>query len=730
MYPSAIAGTVVVPEFVSALNTAIQHGLADFADVNTAPTLALPFGPTSEFQVASPVIGSVNLDNAKDINGAALSNTIVKDKSGNVIPQRSNVIVTTAFTLPGANASLKAFRQYQPVADATQASGYKFKADGTRLWLAKTPVDPTKRNLYTANADGTIIPFDTLDVPLGNLAVLAGLMNLSVADATAVITAVRNAPLGSIVDSTPAIMNPPSLDPPPDDDYPAFAVANKNRRSIIWVGTNAGILEGIDARLGIEAWGFIPLNLLPKLKAIRLGQGLTTFEYYVDGSAKVADVKIDGTWRTHLIMGEGPGGVFFQSFDVTMAGMFDVGHVTPDDDNMDHVLAYFTDSSRITFNWAFPRYSSFDPTATVFEGNLNDYVQFGDVKSTATAAEKTVGQTWSDPAVGQMVSTTGPFTVLLGSGFLPYTTQQQANRGGKVAGTTFYVLSAKDGTVYDTKDVGSDGKNETIDNCSDHTHLLPGEPKHKGKKKKWFGCNKIKNALQSDPVATGPADSRFITKAYMGDLDGMVWRFDMNLDSVTHLPKVTATTKLWESGQDQPIFSSMATVNVGGANQYIFFGTGSDLLPSVDVSTKYHLLGVLDNGATGAKTFDQALDKTNDKGKDEKVTAFPAVAGDIVFFTTTTFQPANACKSENANLYALTFIGGAAYDSTGDDKVDKHDKTLVKSIVGERATAPFIVDQHLVFGTASKVAVFGDPSDFNNGVGQAGVRVLSWREVR
>jgi len=26
--------------------------------------------------------------------------------------------------------------------------------------------------------------------------------------------------------------------------------------------------------------------------------------------------------------------------------------------------------------------------------------------------------------------------------------------------------------------------------------------------------------------------------------------------------------------------------------------------------------------------------------------------------------------------------------------------------------------------------MFGDPNDFNNGVGQAGVRILSWREVR
>jgi len=51
-----------------------------------------------------------------------------------------------------------------------------------------------------------------------------------------------------------------------------------------------------------------------------------------------------------------------------------------------------------------------------------------------------------------------------------------------------------------------------------------------------------------------------------------------------------------------------------------------------------------------------------------------------------------------------------------------------------RATAPFIVDQHLYISTTSSlgpgVTSLGDPEDFNNGVGQVGVRILSWREIR
>ena len=102
---------------------------------------------------------------------------------------------------------------------------------------------------------------------------------------------------------------------------------------------------------------------------------------------------------------------------------------------LDQVLSYFSSSSRITLNWAFPSYTSFNPALA----------PYGDVALAASAIEKSVGQTWSDPAVGPIFNSSGPYSVMLGSGFLPYSVQQQANRGGSViAGTTFYLLNVKD----------------------------------------------------------------------------------------------------------------------------------------------------------------------------------------------------------------------------------------------------------------------------------------------
>jgi hypothetical protein len=721
---TSVPGTFVVPELVNAINAGVQTAFQNFSDINTKPFWAAPWQgwkgyggsvkiPSSEFQVTSPTIGTVNLTGAKDVNGNDLPDPQppnVKDRSGSVIPQRNNVMVTSGFVLPGFDGMLRGFRVYKPVVDATQPSGYRFQSDGTPLWVAAAPNDPNERNLFTALPNGALIALNTSP---GSLAQIAPLMNLPIADAAAVIRAFRALPLGAVIDSTPVIMNPPSLDPPPDTAYPGFRELHKARRTIIWVGTNRGLLEALDARTGLEVWGFVPLNLLPKLKALREGHAVGKFEYFMDASAKISDVRLPDIcdaahpelcWRTHLIVGEGPGGTFYQSFDVTLDGLD--AAVEQDSNNTAALLSFFADPKRITLNWTFPRYSHFDPTI----------LPFGDLHATnATALEKTVGQTWSDPAVGQIVSTSGPYSVLLGSGFLPYTTQQQANRGGIVAGTTFYVLSAKDGTAYASMDVGSDGLNENVDDCQTNAN----------------GCKQIKNALQTDPVATGPSDQRFITKAYLGDLDGSVWRFDIGLDG-TFKPTLPTRTKIYPAApgaSDQPIFSSMATANIGGGNQYIFFGTGSDLLPSTDVSTVHHLIGINDNGTLPTpKPLDVALTKT--LGVDEKVTALPAVAGDIVFFTTTTFATSSSCPDPIANLYAVTFAGGPAYDTNNDLKVNASDSRKVTTVAGQRATAPFIVDQHLSFGAGGHVSIFGDPADFNNGIGNAGVRILSWREVR
>ena len=699
-----------VPEVVRAVNLATQHAVIEQSLFNQAPTVALPFGKSDEYQVTSPITGTVNLEGASDINGALLPRTAISTGAGAAIPQRQNVTVTSGFSLPGFDGKLRAFRMYEPVVDATKPTGYRFVQPTTpvRLWVASAPA-AAARNIFTVLPNGTMVSFDG-----SQAATLAPYLRTT--DPNRLIEFIRSQPIGAVVGSTPAIMDAPSLDPPPDAAYPAFKEDNKSRRSMLFVGTNDGMLHAIDARLGLETWAFIPFNLLPKLRMLEYGQPVGDFNYFVDSSVKVADVKVGTEWKTYLFAGQGAGGTFYNTFDVTLDGMS--GSVSPTTASAATLLSFFSSPSRIARRWSFPRDSVFDWTIATH----------GDVGATATAIEKTVGETWSDPAVGQVQSSSAPWVVFVGSGFFKPSWQARPNRAGINAGTTFYLLDAVTGAVLDSEDVGQDALGETVDNCATANN-----------------CTRIKNALQMDPVATGPVDSRYVDKAYIGDLDGKVWRMSFILDG-GGVPRINgAPQRIYDATAAHPLFSSMATVNEGATTQYLFVGTGSDLLPSNGVAQSYSLLVLRDAGGTSATKFAEILmERTDGLAGDEKVTAFPSVARDIVFFTTTTTSPTTPCGDRfTANLYAVTFIGGPAYDTNGDGRVTATttgggkkavttfgDSTKVTTVAGKRATAPFVVDQHLVFSAGNNMQLFGDPQDYNNGVGQVAVRILSWRDVK
>jgi hypothetical protein len=689
----AVQAGATVPEVVQAANAAIQHAFAASADVNTAPTAELPLGPITEWPTASPIVGTVNLENARSITGALLPNTVIYTPAGTKVPQRANVMITSGMTLPGFEGRLRAFRMYKPEPDSTKPYGWAFVSDGTRLWVSSQPA-PALRNIYTTLPTGGMIALTS-----ANAALLTTYLNVSsTAAAASLIELVRAQPTGAILSSTPGVLDPPSLDPPPDADYTAFAVSLARRRSLIFIGANDGMLHAFDARTGVEVWAYVPFNLLPKLKALETGQAVGSFTYFVDSSPKIADVKIADEWRTYLMFGQGPGGTFYQTLDVTLKDMATT--LQDNDDDSASLVSFFSQPDRIPLMWSFPARTSFD-------ASLSPY---GDIAAGAPTVDKTVGETWSDPAVGQIQSSDSDWVALVGSGFLARSRETAANRAGTKGGTTFYLLKMEDGTVLDSRNVGDDNVAENLDNCA-----VSGD------------CRRMKNALQADPVATGPTNTRYINKAYVGDLDGRIWRFNLSL-GVSGLPVFSGSpVKLFDAGATHPLFASMASVNVGGTQDYLFFASGSDSLPSNGVSQSYKLFGILDTNSTGAAKFTIDLEAVDGAAGDEKASIFPAVAGDIVFFTTTTTYPAAPCSKPTANLYAVTFLGGAAYDTNSSGSVTRADSAKVRSVTGGRATAPFVVDQHLVFAAGGKVEILGDPRDYNNGFGQVGVRILSWR---
>lgn len=723
-------------EVTAAVDHAVQTAFARSADFDSSTS--------SEFTPVSPIVGTVNLVNAADATGAPLPNTdITANPGGQRLAQRSNFLLTAGFTLPGFDGVLRAFRTFKPVTDSSTPTGWKFVNDGTKLWpdldgrpsmagKARIPADPDTRNIFTYIPDGSgggsVMPFT-----LANAATLSTHLGTTTTT-NALISAVRAQNLGAIIGSTPAVMDVPSLDPPPDDDYgradaaASFAGLYKSRRALIFVGANDGMIHAIDARTGYEVWAFIPYNLLPKLRTFRDGQAVDQYDYFVDSSPKIAEVKIAGAWRSLLLIGEGPGGTFYQAFDVTEAGM-GVDPALGDLSAVSSLLGRFdTPNESIAFKWAFPNYSSFDPTYTatfsVTDGTPGGKVRmYGDLKATATFVEKTVGFTWSDPAVGALNADRSTTAVIVGSGYFPDIEASIPNRGAAApkAGSAMYLLDVDTGVPIGNPTGAACPVIASGSGSGTGCALIAD-----------IAANGRKNALQADPTAAGESGSVAVSKAYMGDVDGTYWRFSFTAAGAISANQMANTT--------QPIYASSALLFVGTTDVYMFFATGSDLLASSTPggTGTFKLYGLKDNSPAAGATTKFAIDLaavTNSSGlaTGERPSTSPSVAGDIVFYTTTTESAGAPCADFSANLYALTYAGGAAYDTNNNGQIDNNESTIAKTLAG-RATAPFIVDQHLYTGTSgangARVEAFGDPEDFNNGIGQVGVRILSWREIR
>jgi hypothetical protein len=150
------------------------------------------------------------------------------------------------------------------------------------------------------------------------------------------------------------------------DAYERYRLDNRQRRRVVLVGANDGMLHAFDAGLpsscdahgvcsytagsgtGEELWAFIPPDLLPRLKDM-----MTNHQYMVDGSVMVRDVWVDGgalgastkdhvkqsnEFHTVAIFGERSGGTQYTALDVT----------TPDD------------YTKVKMLWTFPQPLSVD----------------------------------------------------------------------------------------------------------------------------------------------------------------------------------------------------------------------------------------------------------------------------------------------------------------------------------------------------------------------------------
>jgi len=393
--------------------------------------------------------------------------------------------------------------------------------------------------------------------------------------------------------------------------YDAFLTANQNRRKVIYVGANAGMIHCFDALTGEEIWGFVPYNLLPKLKnmwAVDAATGERYFsrDVYVDGSPMTEDVYIDADgngsqeWRTVLICGQGPG------YGSSLAG-------------------------GLNYYFALDVTDPYDP---------QPLWEFTDV---------TMGETWSIPTVGKMVNDgDDSFTAFFGSGY--------DNDTGSTVGHYFYAVDIETGASfwnYETFEEDTSGSFPNIQNT------IPGSPSSIDVDQDGF----------LDRVYFADLDGR----VYRLDASIEYYRQNVNKTSWDDIVEIIYEDANNYPIITKP--ESWASPSAAASFPRVFFGTGGDdAAPSDTTYSFIVLLDDLSNPEVEWFMGDAALlnlDAAKDMGDLDfgaKVWSDPVVANYIAYFSTLTLsiESVDPCVNlEGAGKLYGRFIQSQAGSAVG-----------------------------------------------------------------
>ncbi|HEY0660396.1 MAG TPA: PilC/PilY family type IV pilus protein [Lysobacter sp.] len=143
----------------------------------------------------------------------------------------------------------------------------------------------------------------------------------------------RTHPLGDIINSSPVVTAPTddygysllrkadgsyAYDP---YNYNGYLDAKKNRKRMVYVGANDGMLHAFRGDTGAEAFGYIPATAVGYMGNL-LFPNSPNFQhrYYVDGPVVASDAMFGTTWKSVLVGTAGAGGRSVFGLNVTSAG--------------------------------------------------------------------------------------------------------------------------------------------------------------------------------------------------------------------------------------------------------------------------------------------------------------------------------------------------------------------------------------------------------------------------
>ncbi|HNC51374.1 MAG TPA: PilC/PilY family type IV pilus protein [Accumulibacter sp.] len=134
-------------------------------------------------------------------------------------------------------------------------------------------------------------------------------------------------PLGDIVGSEVVYVQAPQWNYV-DKQYAEFKLAKKDRKAMLYVGANDGMLHAFAADTGNEAWAYVPALIFPRLYKLADKTYAGKHQFTVDGTPVVGDICADSAanclsasstdvWKTILVGGLNDGGRGYYALDIT-----------------------------------------------------------------------------------------------------------------------------------------------------------------------------------------------------------------------------------------------------------------------------------------------------------------------------------------------------------------------------------------------------------------------------
>jgi hypothetical protein len=640
------------------------------------------------------------------------------------------LIVAATFFYPGWQGHLRAYdvssmamqsvgyTVLQTVSESDLAGGRTLPHGATIAWDAGeilNAASPDSRTIYTAIRANQNLnnPLQRIAFTTGNVGTLASFLQENNGLNADLINFVRGNgrywKLGDVDHSNPVVVGPPDTNSPlmGQTGYAAFAAAQANRTKVVYVGANDGMLHCFRVTDGAELWGFVPYNLLPKLKNM-YGKDTATGEHYfvrdvfVDGTATTQDVYYGSRWRTVLVCGQGRGKGSTVASGTTAINFYFALDVTDPADPQPL--------------WEFTHY------LTQGSGSSRQYY--------------TLGETWSVPAIARVqLASSSEWVAFMGSGY------DNINTTRYNVGNGFYA------TLIEPTNGGAGVQQALVTSTSNFiTRFVFSDfntnanPQPSG-----YRYTNIPNAIPGSPTALDIDQDGYAEYVYFGDLDGRLYRLSVTNSNPGSWPTPTV---IYTDYLHYPIITKPAAwldTAGGGSLPKIYFGTGGD--DRAPATANYAFLAINDDGTSSppvdwylgipARLNKPATRDVGDLDVGEKVWADPVYADSIIYFSTLkgSIENVNPCVnlSETGKLYGryIQAVSGGTVGSSA-FKTSQNLTAESMTLISKARRAVTLGERSATAGAAKRSVYIQEYNSALERLEQpvgALLKIKSWREI-